>query len=73
MHKEENSYSWFYSNPATHNIQTYNCLDDSTEDPGFDESVAFILEHISKNVRKFDHKNYPCHFVKQPHLGVETV
>jgi len=49
VHNEEQSYSWFYSNPATHDILTYNCLDSSTEDPGFDESVQFILDHVSKN------------------------
>ncbi|KAL5249365.1 hypothetical protein ACHWQZ_G018282 [Mnemiopsis leidyi] len=49
VHEEENSYSWFYSNPATHHILTYNCLDSSTEDPGFDDSVKYILHHISDN------------------------
>ena len=59
VHNEEQSFSWFYSNPATHDILTYSCLDDSTEDPGFDDSVKYILDHFSTNVRTLDFMELP--------------
>ena len=47
---EEDSYSWFYSNPKTHNVESYKCLDRSTTDPGFQESLKFLRDHVECQV-----------------------
>lgn len=46
--QEDGQLSWFFSHPS-HSLLTYISKESSSEDPGFKESVQFVLNHVKEN------------------------